>query len=98
MTILTVGNVRNSFLGCDIQSCYFIETTSNVVPFSSVFSPVTNLKARKIVQYTYLPGPGDTSDEVEGHGTHVSATIVGNIPNSDITQGGLYNGKYILIN
>jgi hypothetical protein len=83
--IVAVGDT-----GADQQSCYFIETNAaNRANPSSIYSPTTNLKARKIVQYTYLPGSGDMKDDVSGHGSHVLGSIIGSKPGADLYQGKL---------
>jgi len=79
--------------GIDRSSCYFNDSMGNV-PLSELRSPVTNLNARKIVQYTHEIGAGDGSDEFQGHGTHVCGTVVGSIEsNSDLLSiTGRYSG------
>jgi hypothetical protein len=77
--IVSVGDT-----GLDLTSCYFSDSNGKV-PFSSVYSPVFNTSYRKVIQYTYLVNYTDTMDEVEGHGTHVCGTIVGNLLGGDIT-------------
>jgi hypothetical protein len=82
----------------DVESCYFIETNlANRPAFSSVYDPITNLNARKIVQYTYIPGTTDSGDSVGGHGTHTAGTLAGNVLGADIEGTGEYNGKISLL-
>ena len=47
-------------------SCYF-SSSDNITP-STIEQPIYNLDLRKVVQYTYSPISGDTSDEDSGHG------------------------------
>ena len=81
----------------DRGSCFFIDTKKvNQVKTSSLFTPVSNLNARKVVQYTYYPGYSDTLDVYQGHGTHVVGTIIGNKLGADISKDGMYDGKSVI--
>ena len=67
-----------------MTSCYFSDS-SNAVTFSTISSPVVNNNARKVIQYTYVPNYGDSTDDVSGHGTHTCGTLVGAIAGADYT-------------
>lgn len=73
--------------GLDVTSCYFSDHSGTSVTPSDFSAPVTNLGYRKVVQYVYCMNGacGDTFDQVGGHGTHVSGTIVGCIDGADIS-------------
>jgi hypothetical protein len=47
-------------------SCYF--SGNDTVTPSTIEKPVFDLQLRKVVQYTYSPISGDTSDVDSGHG------------------------------
>ena len=80
--------------GVDSGSCYFYDSSGRVTPVSTNTNPAPfDLTKRKIVQYVYLAGTGDTGDTAGGHGTHTAGTVAGsNYQSSDLTQGGRYNG------
>lgn len=62
--------------GLDEKSCFFSDLSGQVTR-SLPNNPVTDLGRRKVVQYTHLAA-ADTSDVTNGHGTHVTGTVVGN--------------------
>uniref|UniRef100_A0A7S1G2L9 subtilisin n=1 Tax=Corethron hystrix TaxID=216773 RepID=A0A7S1G2L9_9STRA len=77
--------VAVSDTGLDINSCYFRDTDHVVVPGEpgKNFAPV-NKEHRKVVQYvSYV----DSTDYSNGHGTHVSGSIVGLVnPQTSLTK------------
>lgn len=80
--------------GIDRNSCYFYDSDNgDGVPVSDISDPVTDLNARKIVQYTNEQDCGDNTDEYEGHGTHVSGIVVGSIGDGDLlSDTGKFSG------
>ena len=70
--------------GLDEKSCYFNDL-SGQVQRSLTSNPKTDLRRRKVVQYTRL-GVADEFDVTNGHGTHVAGTVVGN-NRMDVFQG-----------
>ena len=90
-----VAGVSDS--GLDINNCYFRQTAGGGggTTDTSVFGPITigafNQKQRKIVQYLSA-NDGDTSDFLNGHGTHVCGTVVGHIAGSAIGVVNTYTG------
>ena len=83
--------VAISDTGLDMSSCYFSDPTGQVA-YSLTTAPVKSTLYRKVLQYTYLQGYGDTSDEVNGHGTHTSGTVVGSIQGANLYGSGMYAG------
>lgn len=71
--------------GVDVMSCYFYDAQGKVPP-SSITTPVSDMKYRKIVQYLYN-GCGDQTDTQGGHGTHVAGIATGNKANANIYSG-----------
>jgi len=73
--------------GLDVTSCYFSDPSGSSMTPSDVSAPITNSEYRKVVQYAYCTNGkcGDTTDNVGGHGTHVSGTVVGCIDGADIS-------------
>ncbi len=58
--------------GLDMYNCYFYDTTPT--PYTNLTTLLTDHTHRKVIQYvTYQ----DRNEVVEGHGTHVSATLAG---------------------
>ena len=64
--------------GLDVNSCYFSDPNTKVI-FSPITSPIYTNSARKIIQYAYVSNYGDMSDDIDGHGTHVTGTMVGSV-------------------
>ncbi|CAM9326926.1 unnamed protein product [Chrysoparadoxa australica] len=60
--------------GVDIRHCQFADEDEAAVEPSDWFDPVTDLDARKVVQYIKF---ADDIDEADGHGTHVAGTLAG---------------------
>ena len=83
--------VAISDTGLDMTSCWFSDPTGQVA-YSLTTAPVKSTAYRKVLQYTYLQGYGDTSDEVNGHGTHTSGTAVGSIKGASLFGSGMYAG------
>ncbi len=71
--------------GVDVYSCYFYDAQGRVPP-SSITSPTSDMKYRKVVQYLYN-GCGDNTDTTGGHGTHVAGIATGKIANANIYSG-----------
>lgn len=69
--------------GVDVNSCYFFDPAGRVPP-SQPNAPVFNSRLRKVIGYIYN-SCGDQTDTSEGHGTHVSGTVAGYIPDSDLS-------------
>ena len=74
--------------GLDEDSCYFNDPTGRVAR-GTFDNPITDKRRRKVVQYT---SNSDTSDVVEGHGTHVCGTAVGNNKQNIYGENGKYSG------
>jgi len=72
--------------GVDVYSCYFIDQKKGRVPTSTYDKATFDLSYRKVIQYAYIPGCGDTTDTIGGHGTHVCGIAAGGIANGDITS------------
>ena len=83
--------VAISDTGLDMTSCWFSDPAGQVA-FSLTTAPVKSTAYRKVMQYTYLQDYGDTSDEVNGHGTHTSGTVVGSIKGANLFGSGMYAG------
>lgn len=73
--------------GCDVTSCYFSDPSGRSVPPSDAYNPKSDQSFRKVVQYCYCFNGlcGDSHDDVNGHGTHVSGTAIGSILGVDIS-------------
>jgi hypothetical protein len=69
--------------GIDTNHCFF-KDDNNPVPINEA-----NLSHRKIVSYVAL---ADSSDNSEGHGTHVAGTLAGNA-NCLNSSAGMYNDQ-----
>ncbi|KAL0491359.1 hypothetical protein AKO1_009876 [Acrasis kona] len=78
--------------GLDVNSCFFIDSDSNipeVTPLGPPLSPEKILKHRKIAGYYRYTR--DDDDDLFGHGTHIAGSISGNFQNtSDVLSK--YNG------
>jgi subtilisin family serine protease len=69
--------------GLDVNSCYFSDSNGQHVDYSTIGNPVYSTSFRKVIQYV---AAGDRRDDVGGHGTHATATVVGSIQNGDYAR------------
>jgi hypothetical protein len=70
--------------GIDMTSCFFHDNDHAVSYQTDLDTTVLNPNHRKIMQYISF---ADSADDADGHGTHVSGTIAGNVTvTSDITS------------
>ncbi|KAL7518658.1 hypothetical protein ACHAWX_003466 [Stephanocyclus meneghinianus] len=77
--------VAISDTGLDLRNCYFVDSVIES-DHDSIFEN-WNISRRKVLRYDSDAQGGDFADVFQGHGTHVSATIVGSHIN------GLGHGK-----
>ena len=70
--------------GLDMQSCYFIDPSAPV-PYNTV-----SKKHRKVV--TYITYQDMVDDSTNGHGTHVSGSLLGKCYNKDWADYKAFNG------
>lgn len=81
--------------GVDDLSCFFVNEDGQQVPRSTYTDPTFDSSFRKVIQYVAYE---DGSDNMSGHGTHVSGTVAGSTINSgdaDYEYGGNAPGAKI---